>query len=108
MMLRIEKLHMSSHNIWTVTQDFGTHLISEQWRLRQVCELVQSCYSLGFSHTLSIEVDGGYDQKLGFTLFHEIIWASSLAHNILVLIKYAQNHYLTHSFMNIHAVLHPL
>ena len=48
---------------WATTWDYGTFHIGDQRRLRRACPSEQSRQSLCCSHTWSMEVDEGSDQK---------------------------------------------
>ena len=50
-------------SIWASSWDYGTYHIGDQPRLRQACASTQSRQSLRCSHTCSLEVDEGSDQK---------------------------------------------
>ena len=54
-------LHVVS--IWASSWDYGTYHIGDQRRLRRVCASAQSRQSLHCSHTWSMEVYEGSDQK---------------------------------------------
>ena len=49
--------------IWASSWDYGTYHIGDQRRLRRACASAQSRLSLRCSHTWSMEVDEGSDQK---------------------------------------------
>ena len=50
-------------NIWASSWDYGTYYIGDQRRLRRACASAQSRQSLRCSHTWSMEVDKGSNQK---------------------------------------------
>ena len=52
----------SDHN-WASSWDYGTYYLGYQWWLRWACTPAQSLQSLRCSHTWSMEVDEGSDQK---------------------------------------------
>ena len=61
-----EMRRMTKKHNWASTWDFGTYHIGDQWRLRRACastDSTQSRQSLHCSHTWSMEVDEGSDQK---------------------------------------------
>ena len=49
--------------IWASSWDYGTYHIGDQQRLRWASASAQSRQSLRCSHTWSMEIDEGYDQK---------------------------------------------
>ena len=54
---------MASLRNWASSLDYGTYHIGDQRRLRRACASAQSHQSLRCSHTWSMEVDEGSDQK---------------------------------------------
>ena len=48
---------------WASSWDYGTYHIGDQWRLRWACASAQSRQSLRCSHTWSMEVNKGSNQK---------------------------------------------
>ena len=66
---------------WTSSLGYSIYHIGDQRRLRQACASTQSCQSLRWSYTWSMEVDEGSDQNLtssstGWLCMH--IWRMSL------------------------------
>ena len=50
-------------NNWASSRGYGTYHIGDQRRVRRACASTQSCQSRRYSHTRSMEVDEGSDQK---------------------------------------------
>ena len=48
---------------WASSWDYGTYHLGDQWRLRRAYASAQSCQSFRCSHTWSMEIDDGSDQK---------------------------------------------
>ena len=48
---------------WASSWDYGTYHIGDQWRFRRPCSSAQSRQSLRCSHTRSMKVDEGSNQK---------------------------------------------
>ena len=57
------RLETSLDPIWASSWDYGIYHICDQRRLRRACTSVQSRQSLCCSHTWSLEVNEGFDQK---------------------------------------------
>ena len=51
-------------NFWASSWDYGTYHIGDQRRLRRACASAHSRLSLRCSHTWTMEVDEGSDQKI--------------------------------------------
>ena len=66
---------------WASSWDYGTYHIGNQQRLRRACPSAQSRQSLRCSHTWSMEVDKGSDQKsdiLPNWMAAHVVWRMSL------------------------------
>ena len=61
--LKFNSVYTSLEFIWASSWDYGTYHIGDQWRLGRACAFAQSRQSLRCSHTWSMEVDEGSDQK---------------------------------------------
>ena len=62
-MLPLITIISETTEIWASSWDYGTYDIGYQRPLRRACAWAQSRKSLRYSHTQSMEVDEGSDQK---------------------------------------------